>query len=168
MFTRLPASMALDTSRNLIKDLHEGSPSDKMLDIDLLSAYVQQYSLPEALANEKAFAQQFMALIDNSRSDTTPGAKLWASYAFSVLLGSPEDQTKAIDLMLKSTAWESRLLGLYAARLLSPEVQKQIASKLAVDDANDLVKAYAASDRGTASNTQRSRQPQRPRRHPCP
>ncbi|HWE04297.1 MAG TPA: hypothetical protein VG326_17965 [Tepidisphaeraceae bacterium] len=146
MFTRVAEPLSLDISRrNLIKDLHEGAPGDKILDIDLLSAYVAQYSVPDAAPDERAFAQQFAALIDNARADPAPGVKLWASYAFALLVATPQEQTKAVDQMLSSNAWESRLLGIYASRLLSMEVQKQLAAKMAASDPNPLVKSYAAA-----------------------
>jgi len=146
MFTRLSEPLSLDISRrNLIKSLHEGTPSEKMLDIDLLAAYVTEFTTPAAAPSDKAFAQQFANLIDNARNDPAPGVKLWASYAFSLLMATPQDRTKAIDVMLKSNSWESRLLGLYAAHTLSPEVERQIATKMAADDANPLVKSFAAA-----------------------
>ena len=115
-----------------------------MLDIDLLAAYVTEFTTPPPPRAIKR-SQQFANLIDNARNDPAPGVKLWASYAFSLLMATPQDRTKAIDVMLKSTAWESRLLGLYAARPLSLDVQNQLATKMAADDPNPLVKSYAAA-----------------------
>jgi hypothetical protein len=144
MFTRVAMPLTMDKARrDLIKNLHEGTPSDKMLDIDLLSAYIAEDLGSDADPNQKAFAQQFANLIDTARNDTAPGVKLWASYAFALQMDTPPERTKAVDFMLKSNAWESRLLGLYAAHGLGSEAELQLAKKLAADDANDLVKSYA-------------------------
>ena len=112
-----------------------------MLDIDLLTSYVMQFSGQNASPADRAFAQQFANLIDGARNDPTPGVKTWAGYAFSVLVATPQ----SIDAMLKSNSWESRLLGLHSAQLLSPEIQKQIMAKMAATDGNELVKSYAAA-----------------------
>ncbi|HET6251320.1 MAG TPA: hypothetical protein VFE47_26790 [Tepidisphaeraceae bacterium] len=142
MFTRNPAPLAMDAARRkLFADLGNGSPESKILDLELLAAYYNQYIQPQATDNEMTFAQQFLNFIDKSRSDPAPGVKLWSSYTYAVLTTGNEER-RALSDMLESTSWESRLLALYASQNLPVDTIRQIATK-ATTDKDPLVKAYA-------------------------
>ena len=146
MFTRVaqPLTGAADDTarRNLFKQLTTGSPSERLLDIDLLAAYIVRDSVPTASVRDRSFAQQFADVIDKAIGDPTPGSKIWAGYMEAMLFVGPGEQ-KAIDAMLASNAWESRLLALHAVRLLPTADQVPIFKKYAAEEKDVLVKDFA-------------------------
>ncbi len=144
MFTRSPqplVGVALVKERaKIFANLANGTPLEKILDIDVLAAYVNECSRPGASNLEKTTAQQFVDVIDKTRIDKAPGVKIWCSFIEATLVEGPEEQ-RVIDEMIQSNAWESRLLALYAVRLLPVESQKALAVKL-LPDKDKLVKDY--------------------------
>ena len=144
--TRTPAPLANDVDRRLLYEkMEKGSPVEKMLDLELLAAYVKQYAKDGATNQEKDLAQQFANVIEKYRADSAPGVKLWASYTFATLLTGPEEQ-KAVGDMLAGSTWDRRMLALVAARrFLAPEITRQIAIRQAATDPDPLVKAYATT-----------------------
>lgn len=145
MFTRMPRSLDQDGERrDFFNSLTKGSPQEKIYDVELLASYIQIYAQGNETPFHQNLAQQFGTAIDAARSDPTPGVKLWASYAAAMVYAGPE-QRKVLDEMLRSNAWESRLLALLASRLLSEGDQRQLAEKLAADP-DPIVSQFAASD----------------------
>ncbi|MDB5354115.1 MAG: hypothetical protein JWN24_568 [Phycisphaerales bacterium] len=144
MFTRTPTILNSESAvRKFVGELQNGSPADKLLDLDALAGYVRQYAAPTATPQEKSRASQYLQLIDQYQSDPAPGVKIWSNYLTATLEGP--GGAKVIDEMLASNSWESRLMGLIVARVLPADAQKELMSRVALKDADATVKAYATA-----------------------
>jgi len=145
MFTRSAAPLRNDVERRrYFLSIDQATPGQKILAIELMGAFVREGAGPDAKPDQKALSQLYMDEVDKERSDPAPGVKIWASYD-SALLHTGIEEQKVVDEMIASTSWESRLMGLVAARLLPPEAQRQIARQRIAKDPDVLVKNYAAA-----------------------
>jgi tetratricopeptide (TPR) repeat protein len=144
MFTRTPTSLTSESARRkFFTDLQTGTPSDKLLDLEALAAYVRQYDVATATPQEKELASQYLQVIEQCQGDAAPGVKICASYHLAALAGP--GASKVIDEMLASNSWESRLMGLIVARHLPIDAQKDLMARVAAKDADATVKAYAVA-----------------------
>ncbi|MDB5303379.1 MAG: hypothetical protein JWM97_928 [Phycisphaerales bacterium] len=143
MFTRTPTILTSEAARRKFAgEMKSGTPVEKLLNLEALAGYVRQYAAPTATPQEKSLAAQYLQVIDQMQSDPAPGVKIWSNYLTATLEGPGAGKT--IDEMLASNSWESRLMGLIVARHLPADAQKALMARVAMNDADATVKAYAA------------------------
>lgn len=134
-----------DVARNrFIDTMQAAAPAEKMLDLQLLAAYVRQYSAQASDPIAKKMANQYMDLISREQSDPAPEVATWANYQAASVLQGPAEQKVIENMVSPKAAWESRMLGLAAARLLERDQQKKIAQGLE-NDPDPVVKDFATA-----------------------
>lgn len=130
----------------LMAPLGAGVPEQRMRTVDHLVTLIRAFSDPKATPESKqAAAQLYDALIRASAMhDPSPAAHMWLQYNLA-LVSSDADRERIMVTLLRSTDWDSRILGLRLLQAFPPERQKALASKFAQSDPDALVRTYAAS-----------------------
>ncbi len=143
-FVRLPNELQTAAAqRELREDFVSGSADDRMHDLDLMASFVAGMD-KETDAAIRGSADLFIHYIIKARSDATPEVAAWAGYLAATLPGLP-GRSDTIDEMLRGAAWQTRLLGLAAARLQPAAAQQRLCGPVAAGDADPVVKALAAA-----------------------
>jgi tetratricopeptide (TPR) repeat protein len=132
------------TLGRFIDTMQGAAPAEKMLDLQLLAAYVRQYSAEANDPKVKTMANQYMDLIARERADTAPEVSNWANYLAASVLQGPAEQQVIEQMVSAKAPWESRVLGVAAARLLSRDQEKKIAEGLE-NDSDPIVKDFATA-----------------------
>ncbi|MGH7177960.1 MAG: hypothetical protein ACREJC_11310, partial [Tepidisphaeraceae bacterium] len=66
------------------------------------------------------------------------------AYVLAAIQADPAKRTVLVQAMLENEDWEQRLLGLMVLPALAPEQRKEMASKVASNDSESVVRKYAA------------------------
>lgn len=128
--------------RRLMAQIEGGSPTERIMGLDLLAAYVRVFARQkEPDAAMRSLGAEFMATIATSREDPSKPVALWASYLTARV--NPEQRASVIDAMLADEGWPVRLLGVLASVDLGPERLAEVAAKLAENDPEPTVKEFA-------------------------
>jgi tetratricopeptide (TPR) repeat protein len=143
-FVRLPNELqSASSQRQLSDDFSTGSPLDRMQDLDLLGAFVLGLD-KETDPSVRALADSYLHYIDRARRDATPEVAAWASYLSATLPGMPA-HADTIAEMLRSPAWQTRLLAIAAARNQPVDAQQRVCGPVAQSDPDPLPKALATA-----------------------
>ncbi|HEX4793410.1 MAG TPA: tetratricopeptide repeat protein [Humisphaera sp.] len=147
MFVRTSDALSSDLARGKFFDaMKKAGPMEKLLDLDFLAAYVRYASSgkPE-VAPDQAQAKNYLSAIQNERSNADVVVATWAG-ALSAELFEGAERQHVLEDMTTSPAWQTRLLGaLQATQLLPPAASKPIMERLAQNDTDADVKAFAAA-----------------------
>lgn len=130
--------------KRVIKEIQSGQPAEKIRGLDLLAGYVRMFARQKQLDDSmRVLAIEFVNTIAASRTDANKPVSIWARYLSARL--EQNQRGAAVDSLLADDAWPARMLGLIAAAELGPERQAELAGKLAEQDPEPTVKAYAAA-----------------------
>lgn len=130
--------------KRVFKEIQTGRPAEKIRGLDLLAGYVRMFARQKNPdVSMRALAVEFINTIAASRADASQPVSIWATYLSAQL--EQNDRGAAVDALLANDAWPARMLGLMAAADLGPERQAEFAAKLAEQDPEPAVKAYAAA-----------------------
>jgi hypothetical protein len=143
-FVRLPSELQTTAAqRQLREDFVTGTPDDRMHDLELMAAFVTGMD-KESDPTIRKSADLYIHYISKAGSDATPEVAAWASYLAATLPGIP-GRADTIDEMVRSAAWQTRLLGLAAARQQPADLQQRLCGPIAGGDADPVVKAMASA-----------------------
>jgi tetratricopeptide (TPR) repeat protein len=133
--------------KGVLQILGQGLPSAKIAAMDLLATYVKLIARePKQTPQMRQLTEDFLHTIGTMRGDM-PLVATFANYELAQLYPDPLERQQAVNLLAADTGWVSRMLALEAARAsgMKLEAQIDIASGMARDDTNEVVKAYAAA-----------------------
>jgi len=143
-FVREPSELQTAVAqRDLHDDFVNGAPNDRMRDLDLMGSFVSGMD-KETDQTVRDSSDLYIHYITKARSDATPEVAALAGYLAATLPGVP-GRAQTIDELLRSAAWQTRLLGLAAARQQPAEVQQRLCEPLAETDPDPVVKSMAAA-----------------------
>ena len=92
----------------------------------------------------RALADVYLRYIMQARHDANPEVAAWGGYLSATLPGMP-DRAGAIQEMLRSPSWQTRLLAIAAARNQPADVQERLCGPVAASDPDALPKSLAAA-----------------------
>ncbi|CAN5456651.1 hypothetical protein BH09PLA1_BH09PLA1_14770 [soil metagenome] len=121
-------------------------PEERMRAVDHVVTLIRVFADPKAQPEMKALGQQLFESLNRAAAmhDQSPAAHAWLLYNLALVSGQKEGEPHMVSL-LRSTEWDSRLLGLRLLQAYPAERQKALAEKFAAADPDTLVRAYAAS-----------------------
>lgn len=131
----------------LIAPLGQGSPEQRMRTVDHVMALIRLFSSdPKAPPEMKQAAGQLFEALNRAAAmnDQSATAHAWLMYNLALISSEQTREAQMIGL-LRSSAWDSRILGLRLLQALPAERQKALATKFAAADPDPLVRQYAAS-----------------------
>jgi tetratricopeptide (TPR) repeat protein len=131
--------------KRVLTALESGTPAEKIRNLDLVTAYVQLLSATkDADEATRAAGVEFANALSRGRDDATPVVAAYATY-LSGRLVAPEKRGDFVERLVNNNNWPARLMGLVVAVGMTPEKQAAVMEKLAKDDADPLIKSFAAA-----------------------
>jgi tetratricopeptide (TPR) repeat protein len=141
-FVREPSELQTAAAqRDLHDDFTNGAANDRIRDLDLMGSFVAGMD-KETDQTIRDSSDLYIHYITKARSDPTPEVAALAGYLAATLPGVP-GRADTIDEMLRSAAWQTRLLGLAAARQQPVDVQQRLCGPVAEADADPIVRSMA-------------------------
>ena len=126
-----------------------GTPGEKLRNLEMMATYVRLLSAVKELDDAtRAAGTEFADVLGRSREDKVSSVSAWATF-LSCRVAPPESRAPLVDRLAANANWPGRLLGLIAAEGLPAQQQLALAERLAQEDAEPVVKEYAAA---TAEN----------------
>ncbi|MBC8107327.1 MAG: hypothetical protein H7Z14_12110 [Anaerolineae bacterium] len=130
----------------LVGPLAGGPPERRMRAVDHITTLIRSFADPKAPPEMKQAASQLFEAFNRAAAmhDASPTAHAWLLYNMALISSEQQREAQMVSL-LRSTAWDSRILGLRLLQAFPQDRQKQIASKFAASDPDPLVRQYATT-----------------------
>jgi hypothetical protein len=113
-------------------------PSDEMLALDLLTAYVRSARVKGADGRVMSLEKEMLEQIEKARADRIPQVGGWATYQ-AAMLAPPGEGLKLAEELTRSPLWEVRTLaslavGAFVDTPSGKEEAKRVAATLSADE----------------------------------
>jgi hypothetical protein len=139
-----PLSQAAQRKRAM-SAVEAGTPAEKLRNLELMAACIRMLegakNLDEAT---RAMGTEFVNALNKSRDDAVPAVAAYATF-LSARLSSPDARGAVVERLVASENWPARLLGMIAANGTGAERELAMAQKVAQDDPEPTLRAFAAA-----------------------
>ena len=138
----------------MLQPLVAGSAEHRMRTTDHAVTLIRMFSDAKATDETRQLAVSMFDALNRAVAmpNPSPTARAWMQFNVAMLSNETERERMMVTL-LRSPAWDSRILGLRLVQALPADRQKALAGRFAQSDPDALVRAYAASVVDTADLT---------------
>ena len=142
-FVRSGFPLSQSIARKRVRTAVEsGTTGEKIRNLDLMAAYVRLIEGSEKVEDAiRTIGGEFATSITEAQKDETPAVAAWAR--FLVAQFSKQRREDAVKELLSDELWLARLLGVMVGEALGPEAHADIAVRVAGEDADPTVRAFA-------------------------